>query len=98
MTYFPHPSPKALDFFNMLGSLPTWSPHSFRPVAASPPPPPAPAPPSSLGKVSLQSPHQLALLMQDLDRSSKLRVLFTFVPRLAEVPSSSDQPFVTLNQ
>lgn len=30
MTYFPNLSPKALDVFIMLESLPTWSPLSFR--------------------------------------------------------------------
>lgn len=38
MTYFPHLSPKALDFFIMLESLPTWSPQLQATVTASPPP------------------------------------------------------------
>lgn len=54
MTYFPHPSPKALDFFNMLGSLPTWSPHSFRPVTAPPRPPHPRAPQQLVQNISVK--------------------------------------------
>lgn len=86
MTYFPHLSPKALDFFIMLESFPTWSPygHCLSPFSAA-------------SAKSLQNLNQHALLMQDSDLSSK-KVLSIFVAKLVEAPSFNDQPFVTLKQ
>lgn len=89
MTYFPNLSPKALDFFIMLESLPTWSPHSSRPRSL----------PLSFSQQLLQNLCRALTCPSNAGfRSKQQEGVSHIVSKLVESPSFNDQPFVTLKQ